>query len=773
LKFFFADSVDTVDPNFDFIAEKFSPNRFRQMKDEYPHETLKESPYDGMLVSMSTVGSSGTGGRYTEGQRFRLIREGIREFLRFPCKGYSGDPVDYPIMGDCGSYSKSSDFTKYDLEEIIEFYETCKFTHGISKDQVFIEKNECWDDLNEIPPDILAKAEYTSNTAKEYLLQCKKEKVSFEPIGVVQAWSLRSYVKYARKLVSFGYKYIAIGGLVCQPTINIYRFVAEVISKIPTNIKIHILGFNRLNWLEKFQGLGIYSFDSTSPLLRALKDDRDNYFCEDGRSFSAIRIPLPHENRVKKRIQSGNLDVERVNGFSRKCFSGMRAYSKGKETLNNLLDTLSDYEKLISPNIDNRECYKKTLESRSWETCPCSVCKTIGIEVIIFSGLNRNKRRGFHNLYVYFNKLKEVRTMGSILVPCIKTQQSLDNSILSFVVDGKDISKFASISRIKRGKDDELLGYQRPELTEHIGDIRSYLEKKDALLPNSIVISFNKKLKFKEDRVVNGHSKIGTLELPIGSEEKAGWIVDGQQRVAALRTLNRDKFPVSVIGIEALDHDREREQFVLVNNTKPLPKSLIYELLPTLGDAIPPKLKKRQRAYRLLECMNFDEESPFYRRIKTVTFGNIEMANIKDLSVLKMIENSMENGILHKYINGGKKPLMILNNFWSAVRSFYGNAWELPPKKSRLTHGVGIISMGYIMDTMAFRFDQEWEVVPQKVFLNELNLVGKDIPWTNGNWRFGDDMVLPWNEVQNTNKHINLVANFIIRKYKFARKQIS
>ena len=107
------------------------------------------------------------------------------------------------------------------------------------------------------------------------------------------------------------------------------------------------------------------------------------------------------------------------------------------------------------------------------------------------------------------------------------------NSIFSFVVDGKDICKFANISRIKRGKDAELLGYQRPELTEHINDIRAYLEQKDAILPNSIVISFNKKLNFNEGRKVNEHSKIGTLEIPIGKDGNAGWIVDGQQRVVA------------------------------------------------------------------------------------------------------------------------------------------------------------------------------------------------------------------------------------------------
>ena len=79
-------------------------------------------------------------------------------------------------------------------------------------------------------------------------------------------------------------------------------------------------------------------------------------------------------------------------------------------------------------------------------------------------------------------------------------------------------------------------------------------------------------------------------------------------------------------------------------------------------------------------------------------------------------------------------------------------------------------SMGYIMDSMAFKLNQELDVVPKKIFFDELHTIGKDVPWMNGNWRFGTDMRLPWNEVQNNNKHINLVTNFLIRRYKLAKK---
>ena len=97
-----------MDPNYNFIEEENSPDRFRQSNDEYPHEVLGDAPYDGMLISLSTLGIS-KGSRYSQGQRFRMMREGIREFLRFPCKNFQGDPDEYPIMGDCGSFSKNNE----------------------------------------------------------------------------------------------------------------------------------------------------------------------------------------------------------------------------------------------------------------------------------------------------------------------------------------------------------------------------------------------------------------------------------------------------------------------------------------------------------------------------------------------------------------------------------------------------------------------------------------------------------------------------------------
>ena len=63
-------------------------------------------------------------------------------------------------------------------------------------------------------------------------------------------------------------------------------------------------------------------------------------------------------------------------------------------------------------------------------------------------------------------------------------------------------------------------------------------------------------------------------------DEKPAWLVDGQQRSAAIRDADLAEFPVAAVGFIAHGEAEQRSQFILVNNTKPLPKGLIHELLP-------------------------------------------------------------------------------------------------------------------------------------------------------------------------------------------------
>src|SRR5207248_2597032 len=105
-------------------------------------------------------------------------------------------------------------------------------------------------------------------------------------------------------------------------------------------------------------------------------------------------------------------------------------------------------------------------------------------------------------------------------------------------------------------------------------------------------------------------------------------------------------FPVCVVAFITDDDQEQREQFILVNSTKPLPKGLIYELLPTTRAKLPSLLQHRRFPAHLLNRLNHDEGSPLRGLIRTPT---VMEGLIKDNSVLKMLENSLSDGVLYRF----------------------------------------------------------------------------------------------------------------------------
>ncbi|WPB76022.1 hypothetical protein KYC5002_44405 [Archangium violaceum] len=87
---------------------------------------------------------------------------------------------------------------------------------------------------------------------------------------------------------------------------------------------------------------------------------------------------------------------------------------------------------------------------------------------------------------------------------------------------------------------------------------------------------------------------------------------------------------------------------------------------------------------------------------------------------------------------------------------------------SRYTLAQPIISMGFIMDTISERLhDTHIPTVIQYEQYEADLLPLKDIcRWTAGCWDFGGGQQRKWNELQNTSKDIELLANHLIAQYK-------
>ena len=78
----------------------------------------------------------------------------------------------------------------------------------------------------------------------------------------------------------------------------------------------------------------------------------------------------------------------------------------------------------------------------------------------------------------------------------LKFGSPLVELLYSFAIDGKLIPSFAAISRVHR-RDAHLEGYQRPEVLAHIAEIRDYLESESPMIPNAVVIAFDKRVHFE------------------------------------------------------------------------------------------------------------------------------------------------------------------------------------------------------------------------------------------------------------------------------------
>lgn len=254
--------------------------------------------------------------------------------------------------------------------------------------------------------------------------------------------------------------------------------------------------------------------------------------------------------------------------------------------------------------------------------------------------------------------------------------------------------------------------------------------------------------------------------------KKPAWIVDGQQRAMALKKANRNNFPVPISAFIADDVELQRDQFLRVNSTKPLPRGLITELLPTVTGVLPPTLVGRKIPSALCEMLNEDPESPFHRLIRRTSMSEAakKKAVIADTIVIQMLSDSISTptGCLFPYRNMAtgetdfKGVRSVLFTFWSKVRETFPEAWGLPPSQSRLMHGAGIRAMGRLMDRMMTMANADDIRVKAKVKKDLIRL--KPIcHWTAGTWE--DLGGMEWNEIQNLPGHIRMLSNHLVTSY--------
>lgn len=338
-----------------------------------------------------------------------------------------------------------------------------------------------------------------------------------------------------------------------------------------------------------------------------------------------------------------------------------------------------------------------------------------------------------------------------VIVP----RQGLGTPVFTFAARPSDLASFARIERAARDDQGGLLGFQRPQIAAHIREIRDYLEKPEAILPNPIVVAFTSGARIEAARR-GGHARL-TIDATDGPP---GWIVDGQQRFTALTEIEDSQFEVLVSGFLCAGIEELQRQFILINNTRPLPKALVYELLPQVRD-LPQRMSNRSQAAIVTEALNYDRASSLRGAIKQQTNPK---GFIRDTALQKLVMNSIGHGALRLYADDDAlllgRGVPLLSEFFHAVRHVFASDWTgHSPKTSRLVHGTGIVAMGYVMDALNTMDGAE----DRDAFVRGLRPLVGQTAWSAGEWDFGNER-RRWNGLQNVPADVRQLSAHLVTR---------
>jgi hypothetical protein len=390
LMFYIPDWDDMVDLEYNFVEDTHSGGQGVWGNQVYSHQIYDTLTSDGLLVSKAVVSG--------KQEKLNKISElGIHTYMRLP--------KEVSIMGDCGAFSYLLEETPpYTIEEVIAYYTNCGFNYGISLDHLLFGAS---DEAGQ-----LARYQLTIHNAEAFIKEHHKQNPNWEAIGALQGMNVQQYADAARQYIDMGYKYLAIGGQVRSRTQYIYQIISAIHEVIPSDVKLHLLGVARLEAISQMVQLGVTSVDSASYLRQAWIRAGQNYIGSNGELYTAIRIP--QSKGFIEHHQLTDYDSQQVQFLESQTLESLRLYAAGHVSIDDTIEKIVQYTNAIEKPVSAKMLteYRISLEHRPWENCTCNICRQAGIEVILFRGNNRNRRRGFHNNYIAYQEIQNLALGG-------------------------------------------------------------------------------------------------------------------------------------------------------------------------------------------------------------------------------------------------------------------------------------------------------------------------------------------------------------------------
>ncbi len=440
MKFFVPEWDDKVDANYDFINDNHSGSPSERKSNYIWHIFGWENvPIDGVLISRAKAED-------TKSKYQKMREEGFYSYLDLP--------KEIETISDCGAFDyREEDEPRYEPKDMMEFYYDIGVTTGVTIDHLITKEDQ--EDKN-------YRFNITLENAKKmYDLWVNNDKYyeNIRLMGAVQGWDAGSYVKGAKELMDYGFRYIGLGGLVRTSTNRMEKIIRKVGKAVKSferseeeKVDIHLFGFARSQLFDVAARSGITSFDSASMLRRAWLGVQNNYHQSSERQYGGLRVrytksvvrSLKKSAKEKKEEDEELSELEklvledeeeakkRIKKEEQKTLKLLREYDKGNTDFEDVFSQLKRYEEISGDPEKNLEYYRETLKARPWEKCDCPICNDLGIEVCIFRGNNRNRRRGFHNTNIFYNEFRDQIPEVLVFTNCTATKKENPGEIPAY-----------------------------------------------------------------------------------------------------------------------------------------------------------------------------------------------------------------------------------------------------------------------------------------------------------------------------------------------------
>lgn len=409
LTYFLPDWDDFVDADFDFDQDEFSSSVKSERRERHliplmrPHKLA-----DGVVVSLAQQMSS-------KGLLKAIDRRSERALRPRDVRSHFALQETQLAFGDCGAFSYVSEpDPPLSPATAASLYNLYGFDLGASVDHIPAALVHDADGKHYLDrKERLRRIRITRSNAHLFISETRSRGYRFTPVGVVQGIDPADYARQLPEYLEMGYSHLAIGGLVPRSDAQILDIVqrcAAVLRKQKRRPWVHLFGVFRPKLQGLFREHGMNSFDSATYLRKAWLRSNQNYLSTDGRWYAALRVPVSSDPRTAKRLRAAGVSEKEAGRLEREALESLLRYADGAKSAPSTVNRVLAYDGLLERADDShdslRASYLRTLRDRPWESCSCRVCRDIGIHVVIFRGLNRNKRRGAHNTLMLYGNVK-------------------------------------------------------------------------------------------------------------------------------------------------------------------------------------------------------------------------------------------------------------------------------------------------------------------------------------------------------------------------------